>query len=359
MAAGVPQMAAWASGRAWFGRSSVVWCSAYGLFAIAFYLTAWTVRRGAWRAAALTGQSVAALVALAIGNTGFEGALLCVVAGESPLVVGEKTGFVWVIAQTVAMVAVDLLSPYRSRAPHLSVFAYAAFQLFAFGASRLVAREAQARAELGRLHAELLATRELFADSTRTAERLRIARELHDALGHHLTALNLQLELARNIADRPAKEPVERAQALTKELLAELRGVVSAMREEAPLDLSGALRTLVAGIPHPRVHLDFEGDLRVEASLAHTIFRCVQEALTNAVRHAGAENVFLSVDAKDDTVALTVRDDGRGASELRMGHGLSGLRERIEGMGGKMEVEARPGVGLTLRALLPARAGGR
>jgi len=357
IAAGVPQMTAWASGRAYFQQSSVVWCAAYGSFAIAFYLATQKGQRGAWRAAALAGQSVAALVALAIGNSGFEGALLYVVAGESPLVVGEKTGLVWMIAHTAAMVAVDLVSPHRGRASYVSAFAYAGFQVFAFGASRLVVREAQARAELGRVHAELLATRELFADSTRTAERLRIARELHDSLGHHLTALNLQLELARNIADRQTKEPVDQAHALSKELLGELRSVVSAMREEAPLDLSGALQTMVAGIPHPRVHLQFENDLRVEAALAHAIFRCVQEAVTNAVRHAAAENVFLSVETKGNTVAVTVRDDGRGAAELRLGHGLSGLRERIEGLGGKIEVEARPGVGLTLRALLPARTG--
>ena len=357
IAAGVPQMAAWASGRACFEQRSVAWCAAYGSFAIAFQLATRAVQRRGWRAAALAGQSLAALVALATGNTGFEGALLCVVAGESPLVVGEKTGFVWVIAQTVAMVAVDLVSPYRGRTSYLSAFAYAGFQLFAFGASRLFVREAEARAELGRVHAELLATRELFADSTRTAERLRIARELHDALGHHLTALNLQLELARNIADRQSKGPVDHAHALSKELLVELRNVVSTMREEAPLDLLGALQTLVAGIPHPRVHLDFENDLRVEAALAHTIFRCVQEALTNAVRHAGAENVFLSIATKDDAVALTVRDDGRGAAQLWVGHGLSGMRERIQGLGGTIEVDAQPGGGLTLRALLPARAG--
>ena len=357
VAAGVPQITGWTSGRARFEHSSVVWCAVYASFALAFHLATRTAQRRAWRAVALAWQSVAALVALAIGNTGFEGALLCVVAGESPLVVGEKAGFVWVITQTVAMVAVDLVSPYRGRAIHMSAFAYAGFQLFAFGASRLVVREAEARAELTRVHAELLATRELFADSTRTAERLRIARELHDALGHHLTALNLQLELARNIADGQSKAPVDHAHALSKELLVELRSVVSAMREEAPLDLSGALQTLVAGIPHPRVHLDFDNELRFEAALAHTIFRCVQEALTNAVRHAGAENVFLSVETKGDAVAVTVRDDGRGAAELRVGHGLSGLRERIEGLGGKVEVEAEPGVGLTLRALLPKGVG--
>lgn len=357
VAAGVPQLAAWASGRARFAQNSLVWCAAFGSFAIAFHLATRTARGAAWRVAALVGQSAAALIALAIGNTGFEGALLCVVAGESPLVVGEKMGFVWVIAQTAAMVTVDLISPYRGHATYLSAFAYAGFQLFAFGASRLVVREAQAREELGRVHAELLATRELFADSTRTAERLRIARELHDAIGHHLTALNLQLELARNIAEPQTKGPVDHAHALSKELLVELRGVVSAMREDAPLDLFGALQTLVAGIPHPRVHLDFDSDLRLEAALAHTVFRCVQEALTNAVRHAGAENVYLSVETKDDTVAVTVRDDGRGAMELKVGHGLSGLKERIEGLGGTLVIESQPGLGLTLRALLPAPVG--
>jgi signal transduction histidine kinase len=357
MAAGVPQIVAWASGRAPFGQRSLVWCVAYGAFAIAFLFASATMRFAARRVAALAVQSGAALVVVALGNTGFEGALLCVVAGEAPLLVSERTGLVWLIAQTVGMGTVDLVTPYHGRATHLSVLVYAAFQLFAFGASRLAVREAQARAELGRVHAELVATRELFADSTRTAERLRIARELHDALGHHLTALSLQLELARNIPDGQTKGPVDRAHALTKELLVELRSVVSVMREDAQLDLSGALRTLVAGIPHPRVHLHFENDLRVEAALAHTIFRCVQEALTNALRHASAENVFLAIETKDDRVAVTVRDDGRGAAELRAGHGLSGLRERIEAMGGKVEIDAPPGVGLTLRALLPARAG--
>ena len=96
----------------------------------------------------------------------------------------------------------------------------------------------------------------------------------------------------------------------------------------------------------------------VAAPLAHTIFRCVQEALTNAVRHAHAENVYVAVASSEGTVAVTARDDGRGAAELKPGHGLSGLRERIEGMGGTVEIEARAGAGLTLRALLPHREGG-
>jgi signal transduction histidine kinase len=354
LAAGLPQIASWASGRIPFDRRSLGWCAAYAVFALAFRLATVTPRPlVVGRATALAAQSGAALVAFALGHTRFEGALFCVVAGEAPLLVGEKMGLVWVLAQTAGMAAVNLMGPFQVRRQDLSALAYTGFQLFAFGASRVAVREAEARQELARVHAELLAARELSADSTRTAERLRIARELHDALGHHLSALSLQLELARHLADGRAKEPVEQAHAVTKELLSELRQVVSSMREDAALDLAGALRTLVAGILHPRVHLEVHGNLQVEAALAHTIFRCVQEALTNAVRHAGAENVYLTIEARGEAVTVTARDDGCGAAEVRPGHGLSGLRERIEGMGGKFEIEARLGAGLTLRALLP------
>jgi signal transduction histidine kinase len=255
------------------------------------------------------------------------------------------------------MVAVEAILGQHARRDLLSTIAYLGFQIFAFGAARLAAREAAGSAELARLHAELLATQELFADSTRTAERLRIARELHDALGHHLTALSLTLELARNVAEGRAKEPVASAHALTKELLGELRSVVGALREDTPLDLARALRTLVAGLPHPRVHLTLEGDLAIDAARAHTVFRCVQEALTNAVRHADAANIYLAIQVDAGGVVVTARDDGRGADDLRAGHGLSGLRERVEGMGGTLELEAPAGRGLTLRALLPTRGG--
>jgi signal transduction histidine kinase len=125
-----------------------------------------------------------------------------------------------------------------------------------------------------------------------------------------------------------------------------------------PVDLAHALRMLVAGVLRPQVHLEVASDLRLDAALAHAIFRCVQEALTNAIRHAQAENVYLAVASSEDgAVAVTARDDGRGATDVRPGHGLAGLRERIEGMGGTVAIETRKGAGLTLRALLPARAG--
>ncbi len=261
--AGAPALAAWSSGRAPFDGKGVVWCVAYAAFGVAFGLATSIDRLGrSGRLGALAVQSAAALVMLAVGGSGFEGALLCVVAGLAPLLVGTGAALAWVIAQTAAMLAVHLVTHGSVRRVYFSTGAYAAFQLFAFGAARLAASEAAARRELSRVHAELLATQELFADAARTAERLRIARELHDALGHHLTALSIQLEIARNVATGRAQEPVEQAHALTKELLGELRSVVGAMREDQPIDLAGALRTLVAGIPRPRVHLDVPASFR-------------------------------------------------------------------------------------------------
>jgi signal transduction histidine kinase len=357
-AVGVAQMANWLPRHTQLDLSAVTWCVAYSTFGVGFLVAATGHHPEARRVMALGVQTVAALVVLGMGRAGFEGALLAVIAGQAPLVVGERVGLVWILAQTAAMVVIDAVSSFQKGHGYILAVTYGGFQLFSFGAARFAKRERDARAELTRTHAELLATRELFADGTRAVERLRIARELHDALGHHLTALSLQLEVARNVGDECAKAPIEKARAITKELLGEVRAVVGTLREDAPLDLAHALRTLVAGVPRPRVHLEVERDLQVPAPLAHTLFRCVQEALTNAVRHAHAENVYIAVATDQGAVELTARDDGRGAAELKPGHGLSGLRERIEAMGGTVEIEARKGTGLTLRALLPRRAGG-
>lgn len=359
--AGAPTILAWLSGRAPCDGKAIVWCVAYTVFGVAFCLSTSMNRLGtSARMAALLAQSLAALVIIAVGDSGFEGVLLCIVAGQAPLVIGTRAALGCVIAQTSAMLAVNLGTHGSVRRVYFSTASYAAFQLFAFGAARLAASEAAARQELSRVHAELIATQELFADAARTAERLRIARELHDALGHHLTALSIHLEIARNVAAGRAKEPVDQAHALTKDLLGELRAVVGAMREDQPIDLAHALRTLVAGIPRPRVHLEVPETFRAPPELAHTIFRCVQEALTNAVRHADADNVFLTVEDRAGEITIVARDDGRGATSMTPGHGLTGLRERIEGMGGRVELDARPGRGVTLRALLPcpARDGG-
>src|SRR5204863_3220827 len=109
--------------------------------------------------------------------------------------------------------------------------AYGGFAAFALYAGWVAEREARQRGELSLLYAELKSTQALLAESSRLAERARIARDLHDVLGHHLTALSLSLEVASHVADGKAKAEVERARSLSKLLLAEVRGVVSQFRD--------------------------------------------------------------------------------------------------------------------------------
>jgi signal transduction histidine kinase len=335
----------------------VVVCVALAVFAVAFVTAVGVERLGMrGRAAAIAVQSVAALAIVAQGREGFAPALLVVIAGQAPMVLPTSVALACVAGQTIALVVIAT-SRWSVADALLTSGSWLGFQLFALGAAHLAHRERSARRELSRVHAELLATHALFADSARVAERLRISRELHDALGHHLAALSIQLEVARNVAEGRVAEPVEAAHTIAKQLLAELREVVGAMRSDEPLDLARALRLLVAGVPHPKVHLALPPRLEVcDASHAHTLFRCVQEALTNTIRHARAENVWIELTDDSGRLAVVARDDGCGVETMKPGIGLSGLRERVEGIGGRIEIDSSSGRGLTLRAFLPVRS---
>jgi signal transduction histidine kinase len=307
----------------------------------------------------LAAQSLAALVFVAHASGGFSGALLAVVAGQAPLVLSLPLAIGWVALQTLALAAIYARSN-RALEALVGSGGYLGFQVFALGAAYLAKREADARAETSRLNAELLATRELVAGASRAEERLRIARELHDALGHGLTALSLQLEVARNTEGDAVRAPVGRAHALAKDLMRDVRAVVSAMRDDAEepgkqVDLARALRLLVDGFTTPKMHLSVAEDLRVEdAARAHALFRCAQEAITNAVRHADARNLWIELRDDGEQLELVARDDGRGAREVRAGNGLTGLDERLRALGGSCEITSTEGRGLSLCARLPS-----
>jgi signal transduction histidine kinase len=232
--------------------------------------------------------------------------------------------------------------------------AYLPFQVIAYMTARLLAEETAARTGLAQANAELEATRELLVQTSRVAERGRIARDLHDLLGHHLTALSLNLEVASHVAGGEARERIETAQSVTKLLLGDVREAVGRLRQGEGLELAPALGKLAEGFARPRVHLEIEPGLAIEDPAAgETLLRCAQEILTIAVRHAGAENLWLEVAREGKGVAMRARDDGRGAADFRSGHGLTGMRERIEQRGGTLRVETTPGHGFSIRAVLP------
>jgi signal transduction histidine kinase len=323
------------------------WSFAYLLFGAVFWITS-AGRQGNLGLLGLQALCVMALV-LTLCD-GFEGALLVLVAMQLGSRVDRRTGLLWIAVQTVLLcVAVTIhwsLRPALMLAPP-----YLGFQILAFLAFEALEREA-------RINAELRSTRELLAHGSRMAERLRIAGELHDALGHHLVALSLNLEVAAQQSAGETREQVRIAQSLARLMLTDVSEIVDTLRREEAFDLRRALASMAAEIPRPRVHLAIPDDLAVEdAGLAHLLLRCCQEIATNAAKHAQAENLWLELVREGDAVGVRARDDGRGSERVEDGRGLSGMRQRLEQAGGRLEIATGPGRGFAVAALVPLRRG--
>jgi len=213
---------------------------------------------------------------------------------------------------------------------------------------------------------------ELSATNQRLAvaqERERIAREMHDALGHRLTVAVVQLEGARRLIPRDPERAagmVDEMRQQLKDGLAEVRETVAALRSPVHGTLEASLARLVAafeGATELDVQLHLPDTLPdLDADARHALYRVCQEALTNVQRHATARRVRISLDVVGDELVLRVDDDGRGfPEEVAPGRfGLGGIAERIASLSGTMELATRPGGGarleVRLRLMLPTHA---
>jgi signal transduction histidine kinase len=299
--------------------------------------------------------TVSALGVSTVAQTALGGILLLIVAGLLPWILPMALALAWLIGQILLLVLVlHNIPDFTFVDAALSGGLFLGMSGFAFVTGMVALQQHAARDELRKVNSELRATQALLADNTRIAERVRIARELHDLVGHHLTALTLNLEVATHLVDGKALEHVEQAQSLAKLLLADVREVVSEMRQDDKVDLAAALRTLVGGTPEPRIHLDLPSSLALTDPLrAQVLLRCTQEMITNSVRHAQADNLWISLSQDERGLALTARDDGRGVDEVEAGNGLNGMRERLRQLGGELKIETSPGSGFALCAWMP------
>ncbi len=231
----------------------------------------------------------------------------------------------------------------------LSTLLYSTFHLFALisANSTQVAEQATERAQ--GLNRELLATQHLLSEASRQSERTRIARDLHDLLGHHLTALTINLQIAGRLSDGDAKEKIERCHALTRLLLSDVREAVSTLREQAAVDFTETLRLIVGNIPRLKISLDCSKDLKIDdVEIAETLLKCVQESITNTLRHSGATELWIRVWREDGNVHLSVKDNGAVPVPIVPGNGLTGMRERLERVNGNLDVGfAESGVALS------------
>ncbi len=285
-------------------------------------------------------------------------------SGTAPVllvVLAAGLSLVWSLRDTVlAMLAIDavfylLLRDVGHSSPGLTVLIYSGFQAFALLVGHYARTAELARDQLALVNADLLATRALLADSARDAERLRVARELHDVAGHKLTAIHLNL---RALAADPAfagREELALTQRLSSELLGDIRSVVQALRDNRGLDLETALRALAAPLPKLHMELRIGDDVRVtDPALAETLLRVVQESLTNAARHAGASRLSVHLHRDGAGLALRIEDDGAVKGAIREGNGLAGMRERIAATHGSFTLATTARGGLRIEARLPA-----
>src|SRR5215211_3423503 len=217
--------------------------------------------------------------------------------------------------------------------------------------------------------AEAVRIREEEALRRAGEERLRIARELHDALGHHLSLINMQsgvaLHLNRELPEQ-ARSSLTAIKQASKEALTKLRSVLDILRQEgepasrSPIWSLDRLEDLVsqAGAAGLVVKTETDGDVRpLPFAVDVAAFRVVQEALTNVTRHAGKATATVLVGYGDGELTVQVDDDGRGpsanASGPGGGKGIVGMRERVTALGGDLQAGARPGGGFRVRARFP------
>ena len=205
--------------------------------------------------------------------------------------------------------------------------------------------------QVGRANARLRLAQDEIEHMAKVAERERIARDLHDLLGHTLSLVILKSELASKLADRDperSREEIRDVERIAREALAEVRSAVSGYRTSG----------LAAEVQHARETLSTAG-VRLESEVTQrklppsyeaVLALAVREAVTNIVRHAGARNAKLRVECTDVSCTLTISDDGRGGN-APFGSGLTGMRERMAILGGTL---TRSGdAGTTLMLTLP------
>src|SRR5690348_8343807 len=338
----------------------LLWAVCYVVFGLVYWLLTRNLgSRRQWMIK-LLGLFVLTGTAIAIGwfsQSGLSALLMIVVCVVLPWLLPLPLGVAWLVVQNLALVPVFASFPGLDLGTAvLQVSIYFGFSVVTFVTSMVASQQAEAREEQRRLNSELRATRALLAESSRISERMRIARELHDLVGHHLTALSLNLEVAGHlVVNEDASAHVARARSTAKQLLADVREVVSELRDDEGIQLTDALRDLTEGVPGLTVHLELPPRFAVgDSRRAQVLLRCTQEIITNAVRHARARHLWLRFEEHaGGMLVLKAHDDGRGAGEVIPGNGLRGMRERLAEVGGQLAIQTHHNQGFALEASLP------
>ena len=293
------------------------------------------------------------LLLTAAASAGFFPVIVVVLAALSVYIVSRPlTGLIVVVNTAVIATASHIGASAGTTELLMMTLLYLLLQVGVVMSSISSIREQHLREELTATNIELQAAGVLLEESARTAERLRISRDLHDSIGHRLTVLNLALEAARHADPETARTQLANAATAAHDVLDDLRNTVSSMRDESP-DLATALRGVVDGIPELDIAVSVDDALRVDPDTHEVLVRAVQEIATNTLRHSGANNLRIRVHRDTDgAIRLEAGDDGKGHARPTPGNGLRGMIERFDTLGGHVDLDGSEG--FSVRATVPS-----
>ena len=317
-------------------------------------------------------QAMAALALIPLSNYYFMMPLLTfITVSESQIILPRRWANVYDAALLGAIAATYGLGFGWGTMLQVSL-GYGAGFVFIVAFTQTAQRERRARQQLEILYQHLDQANRQLAEYAGQVERLatarernRLAREVHDSLGHYLTVISVQLEIVTKlIGSNPnrAGEAAARAKELASEGLSEVRRSVAALRP-SPLDdqpLPQAIRGLADTMRDAGLIVSFEqvGAARpLSPEIETVLYRAAQESLTNVRKHAHASSVNVQLAFEPETVRVQVRDNGIGRQDSRDGVGLMGLRERVAALDGSVRAENHPDGGFVVEVMLPCGGG--
>lgn len=232
----------------------------------------------------------------------------------------------------------------------LTALLFWAFHLFAILMMASQLRESRARQREEATNRELRATQALLSEATKQHERTRIARNIHDLLGHHLTALTIQLQVVERKSEGEVKALLQQSQSIAKLLLADVREAVSEIRSASAMPLKAILQELCYEIPGKQIELAIPETLQLrDMELADAVVRITQEGITNFMRHSNGDTLKICMQHEADMLILELQDNGRVDSNISYGNGLRGMQERAMQLGGELTLVTESGVRIVVR----------
>jgi signal transduction histidine kinase len=303
------------------------------------------------------------------GATGFNAMILLPLAGQSVVLLPELWRYAinGSIAMTYALALRIITGSWETTIANLPVFL--AGQVFILVFTQMALGEEKSRREVQQLAEELAEANQRLRESAGQMELLavekernRMAREIHDGIGHHLTALNMQVKAARAILTvDPARseDHLIKAEYLSQEALADVRQSISALREnqEEQGDLLDQIQAILTNAENVglNVKLSTIGAIRALKPEAHlTFYRAVQESVSNTIKHAAANNFTVLVDySQPQTMRMVIKDDGIGTDDPNGGFGLVGMRERVNLIDGSIMINTSKGKGFEIEIDIP------